>query len=172
MATALLVIDVQQALVDALESHRRAPFLRTLSELIARARAAGTPVLYVRHADDELRPNTREWEIAAEIAPQPGDAIIEKRHRDSFRETDLHDVLSRLGTDHVVVCGMQTEFCVDATMREADRRGYRVTLIADGHATYPVDGATEEQIRAQVHRVARGRVAEIVSADDLFAVHP
>jgi aminoglycoside 6'-N-acetyltransferase len=168
--TVLLVIDVQQALVDALEPHRRAAFLHTLTSLIARARAQATPVLYVRHADDELRPNTSAWEIASEIAPHPGDAIIEKRHRDAFRETELHDALSRLGADHIVVSGMQTEFCVDATMREADRRGFRVTLIADGHATYAVDGASEEQIRAQVHRVARGRVAEIISADDLFAV--
>lgn len=168
MSTALLVIDVQQALVDALEAQRRARFLHKLADLIARARALGTPVVYVRHADDELVPNTSVWEIAPEIAPQPGDAIVEKRHRDAFRETDLHEVLSRLGTDHVIVSGMQTEFCVDATMREADRRGFRVTLIEDGHATYPADGATEEQIRAQVHRVARGTVAEIVSADDVF----
>jgi len=170
VSIALLVIDVQQALVDALEPHRRATFLHTLADLIARARALGTPVVYVRHTDEELVPNTSAWEIAAEIAPQPGDAIVEKRHRDAFRETNLQDVLSRLGTDRVTVCGMQTEFCVDATMREADRRGFRVTLIGDGHATYPADGATEEQIRAQVHRVARGKVAEIVSAADVFAI--
>jgi nicotinamidase-related amidase len=77
-------------------------------------------------------------------------------------------VLARLAADHVVVCGMQTEFCIDATIREGERRGYRVTLVEDAHATYPVDGATEEQIRAQIHRVARGSVAEIVPAAQLF----
>lgn len=169
MSTALLIVDVQQALADALKPARRAEFLYTLNYLITRARAAGAPVVYIRHADDELVPNTTGWEIAGEIAPRPSDAIVEKRYRDAFRETDLQQILSGLGVHHVVLCGMQTEFCVDWTMREAERRGYRVTLAADGTATYPVDGATEEQIRDQVHRVVRGKVAEIVPSADLFA---
>jgi hypothetical protein len=43
-----------------------------------------------------------------------------------------------------------------------------VTLVEDAHATYPIGGATEEQIRAQIHRVARGSVAAIVPAAELF----
>jgi nicotinamidase-related amidase len=168
MTTALLVIDIQRALADYLDPARRLGFLGTVAALLERARRANVPVVYVRHNDDELRVGTKEWEIAEEIAPRPGEPIVEKRYRDAFRETDLADVLTRLVADHVVVCGMQTEFCIDATIREAERRGYRVTLVEDAHATYPVDGATEEQIRAQIHRVARGSVAEIVPAAQLF----
>lgn len=168
MASALIVVDVQRELVDALEPQRRAGLLDTLRVLIARARASGTPVVYVRHNDEGLQPGTTPWEIAEPIAPLPGDAIVDKRYRDAFRETDLQAVLSRLNADHVVVCGMQTEFCVDATMREAERRGYAVTLAADAHATYPADGETEEQIRAHVHRVAKGSVARIAPSAELF----
>ena len=168
MTTALLVIDIQRALTDYLDPVRRAGFLETVAALLERARGADVPVVYVRHNDDELRLGTQEWDIAGEIAPRPGEPIVDKTFRDAFRETDLDEVLARLDADHVVVCGMQTEFCVDATIREADRRGYRVTLVEDAHATYPADGATEEQIRAQVHRVARGRVAAIVPAAELF----
>ena len=63
---------------------------------------------------------------------------------------------------------MQTEYCVDATIREAERRGYRVTLIGDGTATYAAGGLTEEQIRDHVYRVAYGTVAEIEPASALF----
>ncbi|HTJ27194.1 MAG TPA: cysteine hydrolase family protein [Candidatus Limnocylindria bacterium] len=168
MATVLLVIDVQRALVDYLPAERRAAFLATLGPLIDRARAAAIPVVYVRHADEELIPGTLGWDVASEIAPRADEPIVEKRFRDAFRETTLADVLAGLGADHVVVCGMQTEFCVDATLREAERRGYGVTLVADGHATYDVEDAREEQIRAQVNRVAAGLV-RIVPAAELFA---
>ena len=136
MATALLVVDIQRAPADFLDPARRVGFLDTVSALLERARRANVPVVYVRHNDDELQLGTKEWEIAEEIAPRPGEPIVDKRYRDAFRE--------------------------------AERRGYRVTLVEDGHATYAVDGATEEQIRAQIHRVARGRVAAIVPAAELF----
>ncbi len=167
MSDVLLVIDVQRELVDELNEARRASFVQTLIALIDRARAARVPVVYVRHGDDELREGSAQWEIAAEIAPRDAETIVDKHFRDAFRDTGLADVLTRLKADRLIVCGMQTEFCVDATMREAERRGYRVTLVGDGHATLPVEGATEEQIRAQVHRVARGKTAEIVLAADL-----
>jgi nicotinamidase-related amidase len=170
MGTALLIIDVQRALVDELNPDRRASFLSTLRTLIERARKTHTPVVYIRHdgSPEEFVPGTAEWEIATEIAPLPSEPIVEKRFRDAFRETNLANVLANLNADHLVVAGMQTEFCVDATIREAERRGYRVTLVEDGHATFPVDGASEEQIRAQIHRVARGRVADIALVAELF----
>lgn len=170
MSTALLVIDVQELLVDFLEAGRRAEFLQTLKTLIERARGSSIPVIYIRHSDEELVAGTPQWEIAAEIAPSPAETIVEKTYRDAFRETDLQSVLAARGIHSVVVCGMQTEFCVDATIREAERRGYKVTLVADGHATFPADGASEEQIRAQVHRVARDKVAAIVPSSEIFTV--
>jgi nicotinamidase-related amidase len=168
MTTVLLVVDIQRSLVDYLDPARRVGFLDMVAGLLDRARGTNVPVVYVRHNDDEMRIGTKEWEIAEEIGPRPGEPIVDKRYRDAFRETDLADVLTRLAADHVVVCGMQSEFCIDATIREAERRGYRVTLVEDAHATYPVDGATEEQIRAQIHRVAQGSVAAIVPAAELF----
>ena len=51
MATALLVIDIQRSLVDELAPDRRSSFLRTVGDLLERARAMRTPVVYVRHND-------------------------------------------------------------------------------------------------------------------------
>jgi len=170
VATVLLVIDVQRALVDALNPRRQTEFLDVLRGLLDRARAGGTPVVYVRHdgAPDELVAGTAEWEIAHEIAPKPGEPIVDKRFRDAFRETNLADVLAKLEADHIIACGMQSEFCVDATVREAERRGYRVTFVEDGHATFDAEDATEQQIRSQVNRVASG-IARLMPAARVFA---
>jgi nicotinamidase-related amidase len=67
---------------------------------------------------------------------------------------------------------MQTEFCIDATIREAERRGYEVDLVGDAHATGPGGGLSEQQIVAHVNRVAEGAVARVVSADEAIAVSP
>ena len=172
MSTVLLIIDVQRALVDYLPPERRAEFLGTLGGVIERARSGGTAVVYVRHdgGPDDLSAGTPEWEIADEIAPRAGEPIVEKHFRNAFRETNLSDVLSALDADHLVAGGMQTDYCVDATIREAEQRGYRVTLIEDGSATYAAGGLTEQQIRDHVHRIARGSVAEIVPAAELFVL--
>ncbi len=168
MSDVLLVIDVQAMLVDALSQRRRTELLDTIRELISNARSRATPIVYVRHGDQELVRDSPGWQIAVAIAPAEGDPIVDKHLSDSFRETDLAAVLSRLQADHLIVCGMQTEYCIDATVREAERRGYRVTLVGDAHATYAVDGSTEEQIRDQVHRVLGERTATIKDASAVF----
>ncbi len=169
MNAALVVVDIQQLLVDALAPARRSEFLAIIETMLARARAAQMPIVYIRHNDDELVLGTPSWEIPTQIAPRPGEAIVDKRFRDAFRQTDLADVLAALGAHELIVCGMQTEYCVDATVREAERRGYRVTLVADGHATFPDGEQSEDDIRALVHRVARDTVARIRTADEVFA---
>jgi nicotinamidase-related amidase len=171
MTTALLIVDVQRSLVDELAPTRRAALLKTLAEVLAHARGRQTPIVFIRHDDGggPLAAGSPGWEIAHEIAPRAGEPIIDKRFRDAFRETRLADVLAQRSADHVIIGGMQTEFCIDSTIREAERRGFRVTLIADGHATYAADGLSEDQIRAHVHRVAREEIAQIVPAAELLA---
>jgi len=167
-STVLLVIDVQRALVECLPEARRAGFLQTLSGLLRRARERGIAVVYVRHNDEQLVLGTPGWEIAGAVAPRPGEPVVDKRYRDAFRETSLAEMLGGLQAGHVVLCGMQSEYCVDATLREAERRGYSVTLVEDGHATYASDALSEEQIRANVHRIAQG-LAAVRPAAEVFA---
>jgi nicotinamidase-related amidase len=166
MKAALLVVDVQRVYIDELESARRAAFLATLAGLIERARASRTPVIFVRDVGDVngTRARSGDMHIASEIAPRSGEPVVDKRFRDAFRETALAAVLDDLRIQHLIVCGLHTEFCVDATVREAERRGYAVTLVEDGHVTLPAGGLSEEQIRDHVHRVLRGRIAAIVPA--------
>jgi nicotinamidase-related amidase len=170
MPNVLLIIDVQRALVDELPPARRTEFVGTLVSLLDRARSKGLPVVYVRHdgSPAELLPGTPAWEIASEIAPRAGEPIVDKRFGDSFKETNLGDVLAALDAEDLIVSGMQTDFCVNATVGGATERGYQVTLVADGHATYASNGKSEEQIRELMHETTHARGARIISAADLF----
>ena len=76
-----------------------------------------------------------------------GERVIGKMASDSFHETPLLDELRRLGVTHLVVTGMQTEFCVDTTCRRAISLGLDVTLVSDAHTTIDAEFPAELIIR-------------------------
>jgi nicotinamidase-related amidase len=135
-ATALLVIDVQRAIVEG--AYRETEVLAAIADLAARARAAAVPVIYLQHCHDCYHPmmkGAEGWAIHSAVAPKPGDVVIEKTASDSFYRTTLQAELERRGVRRLVICGLQTEFCVDATARAALSHGYDVALAADAHTT-------------------------------------
>lgn len=133
---AILVIDMQKGLV--LGAYRQGELVATVNELIARARVDGSPVVFVQHNHATFEPmmrGSRGWEIFSELDHQPGDPVVEKEACDAFYETSLESTLRGLGVGEVVVCGLQTEYCVDTACRSALSRNFDVTLVADAHST-------------------------------------
>lgn len=131
--TALVIIDLQNEVVA--NAYRRHEVLGAVNMLIKRARSSGVPVVWVRHADEELRAGSEAWQIVAELDPAPGEAIVEKSYRDAFEGTDLEQVLSRLRAGKLVVAGAQTDMCVRSTLHGALVRGYDAILVGDAHTT-------------------------------------
>lgn len=143
---ALLVVDVQVGVVaDAWEADRA---VSNIAHAVERARAAGMPVVWVQHADEELPHGSPEWQLVPELAPAAGEPIVHKHFNSSFEETTLEHELAELGVAHVVLAGTATNWCVRATAYGALDRGYDLTLLADAHTTEDLVLADDRMIRA------------------------
>lgn len=151
-ATALVLIDLQHALLDAEpRPHEAAVVIDRVNALTARARQAGVPVLWVQH---ETQPGHRlahgspGWALASGLHTTPGDLFIRKTTPDSFLRTGLADALATRGISHLVIAGYASEFCIDTTTRRAAGLGFAVTLAADAHTTHDKPHASGALVRA------------------------
>lgn len=135
---ALLVIDVQKGLFEhetpIYEADR---LLANIQLVIDRAHAAGAPVFYIQHSTDTvLLEGTDEWTLHPAMKPLPGDYSIRKHHGNAFEGTSLKADLDALQVGRVVIVGLLTKNCVQATCYGAHDLGYDVTLVQDGHSNY------------------------------------
>lgn len=150
MSTALLIIDVQNAMFSANDPvFNGEELVRNIKFLLAKARNKKVPVYYIQHngpSGSDLERGTQGWKIYPEISPTEADRVIQKTTPDSFYKTTLDEILNRQGITHVVLAGIQTELCVDTTCRRAFSMGYEVTLVADAHSTWDRSGLTAQQI--------------------------
>jgi nicotinamidase-related amidase len=152
MHTALLVIDVQHALCcgeyKAFESERVIDRINSVTRM---ARSAGAPVIMIQHESlgGPLDFGTDGWQLAEGLVVEATDILLRKKATDSFHQTELHTLLQDRGVKDLIICGLQSEFCVDTTTRRALALGYPVVLVADGHST--LDNAVLSAAQISAH---------------------
>ena len=133
---AVLVIDVQIALVTG--AHKENEILAAINQVITTTRDRKGVVVFIQHCHstyEALKKGSPGWSVHPSLHSVNGDIYVEKEASDSFYMTDLDGALRANDVDHVVVTGLQTEYCVDTTCRSALSKGYAVILISDAHTT-------------------------------------
>ncbi len=142
MNTALLIIDIQNdyfpggkmELEGALEAGKKA------GALLQCFREHGGQHVHIQHEARKpgatfFIPGSDGIRIHDLVAHFEGEPIIHKQFPNSFRETDLQELLKNWQTERVVICGMMTHMCVDATVRAAADFGFQVIIAEDACAT-------------------------------------
>lgn len=194
--TALLVVDMQRAFLDAGEAMEVPPareIVPTIAGLIEAFRGLGAPIVFTRftYSPDapllvgDLHPEHRPAEpgrpvgfghpsssclvgeanvdVVPDLAPRPGELVVDKRYYDAFNGTALDGALRARGITTLVVTGTMTDICVLATVVGAFNREYRVVVSEDAVATlWP------EIQRAALDIMGRA-FARVLSAKDVVA---
>jgi ureidoacrylate peracid hydrolase len=161
---AVLVMDIQNSyLVQDVRDAYGWPPLWKLPEVVAEcrslideARSQGIPVIYSRQVScPAMTPRSARhrasradrlpvlsdaeqlWrsQIMDAVAPEPSDLVLDKTRHSFFAHTELEPVLRDLGADRLIVCGLQTNVCVEATVRAALERNFEVAVAEDAVTT-------------------------------------
>lgn len=149
MPTALLVIDVQNTLCQGPWAvFNVASTVDHINAVIQHTRSTGGTVVFIQHEEDHeaMQYGSPGWQLFDALDARADDLRVRKTACDAFFKTDLRSLLAARGVDHVRVCGMQTEYCVDSTVRGALANGLSVTLVGDGHSTLDNGVLSAEQI--------------------------
>jgi len=180
MKTALLLIDIQNdyfpggkmELDGSLEAGRCA------QKVLAFFRERGLPLVHIQHISTRptatfFLPETRGVEPHRTVKPLPGEMIIRKNYPNSFRNTGLPEWLKKNEINHLVLAGMMTHMCVDATVRAGFDLGFQCTVVYDACATKALafGGLTvsPEQVQAAFLAALNGVFAKVVGHEPLIA---
>lgn len=151
MPTALLIIDVQNVLcVRASKASDVEDVISRINMVSRKARNAGALVVVVQHetTDGPMDYGTDNWKLASSLELSGADVLLRKTASDAFLHTELSQLLASRAITELIVCGLQSEFCVDSTVRRAMALGYPVVLVADGHTTVDNGLLSASQIAA------------------------
>lgn len=169
----LLVVDVQRLITNA-GLYRYELFERNVKELINQARATGIEVIYVRHddgEDSELTKGTEGFEIYEGFRPAEGEKIFDKNVNSCFRGTGLLEYLREKGEEIIIVAGLQTDYCIDATVKCGFEHGFRMIVPAYANSTFDNEYMTAENSYKYYNEFMwEGRYAKCISVRETIAM--
>ena len=156
---ALIIIDIQNdyfegganPLVGSLEASINA------KALLKDFREKSLQVIHIQHFSTRVGstffiPNTKGVEIHENVMPITGEKVIAKNYPNSFRETDLLNYLKANNITDLVICGMMTQVCVDATTRAAKDFGFNCVVIGDACAAKDLEIQGEKVMASEVQK--------------------
>jgi nicotinamidase-related amidase len=180
MRTALILVDLQNdyfpggrmELSGSLEAGQRA------ASLLEFFRQAHLPLVHIQHIATRptatfFLPDTDGVLPHANVQPLKGEPVCQKHFPNSFRETSLLAHLQRDQIERVVIAGMMTHMCVDATVRAAFDFGYQCLVAEDACATraltYAGRTVRAEDVQRSFLAALNGTYGEVLAVDDIIA---
>ncbi len=142
----LLVIDMQKGIVDE-ELYAFDTFMDRTVRLIDAARKNKVEVIYVQHdagPGSGLSVGDSAFEIVDRVRPEPGEKVFVKTINSCFGSKDFKEYMKRQEDKRLMIIGLQTNYCIDATVKSAFERGYEVIIPEGTNSTFDNDYMTGE----------------------------
>ena len=142
----LLVVDMQSALIDD-KLYAFDTFMERTTRLIDAARKNNVEVIYVQHDAGEgsgFSVGDEAFEIAEEVAPREGEKVFVKTINSCFGNKDFKAYMEAQEDKRLMIIGLQTNYCIDATVKSAFERGFEVIIPEGTNSTFDNDYTTGE----------------------------
>lgn len=167
----LLIVDTQKLITNE-RLYKFDKLVTNIRTLIRTARQNNIEVIYIRHDDGEGEPLTKgtdDFEIYEAFAPDEGEMIFDKTVNSPFRDTGLLEYLKSKGETELIVAGLQTDYCMDATVKCGFEHGFKVYVPDYTNSTFDNAFMTaEETYRYYNEFMWNGRYAECVSMVEML----
>lgn len=142
----LLAVDVQKLITNE-HLYGYGIFVNRVKKLIELSRENGIEVIYTRHDDgagSELSKGRAGFEISDEFRPENGEKIFDKTVNSALRDCGLREYLEEKGEKRIMIVGLQTEYCIDATIKSGFERGFEMIVPAGTNTTFDNEYMTAE----------------------------
>jgi nicotinamidase-related amidase len=182
MKQALLLIDIQNDYFEGgtMTLVNADPASENAKLLLDKFRSNHLPVIHIQHIATKpgatfFLPDSFGAEIHQQVQPTAEETVIIKHFPNSFRKTELLDYLKKTGITDLVIAGMMTHMCIDATTRAAKDFGYNCTLVGDACATRNLEINGEKINAVDVHNAFLAALnvtyATVTNTQDYLATH-
>lgn len=165
----LLVVDTQKLIIHE-NLYKFNTFVSNVREIIKKARENNIEVIYVCHDDgvgSELTKGTNGFEIYEEFQPINDEKIFNKNVNSAFKWTGLLEYLISKGEKDIIVVGLQTDYCIDATIKCGFEHGFNIIVPSYGNTTVGNTFMSSEQSYKYYNEFMwHDRYAECISLDE------
>lgn len=146
--------------------------IENIQKLLKTARENNLEIVYVRHDDGQgtdLAYGTDAWQVYSEIKPEKGEYIVEKTYNSAFHKTDLREYLNSKNIDTVILTGMQTEYCIDATLKSAFDYEYEIIIPEETNTTFDNEYMTGGNLyEFYNYKIWNKRFAKVMPVEDVI----
>ncbi|MDD6307584.1 MAG: isochorismatase family protein [Clostridiales bacterium] len=160
----LLIVDTQKMIVTE-DLYKYSTFVHNVKELIHMARKNSVEVIYIRHDDGfELTKGVEGFDIYEEFAPAEQEKIFDKHVNSVFKESGLLEYLRAKKENTVMLAGLQTDYCIDATVKCGFEHGFKMVIPELCNTTVDNEFLSGEKTYQYYNeKMWKGRYAECIS---------
>ncbi len=167
----LLVVDAQKQITNS-SLYKFDLFVENIKKLISTARKNNIEIIYIRHDDgdgSDLAKGSDGFEIFEEFSPLGSEKVFDKTVNSSFNGTGLLEYLNKKHEKSIIVIGLQTDFCIDATVKCGFEHGFEILIPQYANSTFDNQYMSAEQTYEYYNKyIWNKRYAKCLSVNEIL----